>query len=134
MSLYICVIDPCTDSDADGLEIYSEEFDEFRNFVAEQLDDDFQVLMSFDPWDGVWTVEEARALSVEVTLIEMRLRQTKIPRRLMGKAMKRARVRRRGVPRSMNEYFITNNGDPIAMNLRMLAELCIELQGSIRSQ
>ena len=34
----------------------------------------------------------------------------------------------------MNEYFVTNNGDPIAMNLRVLAELCIELQGSIRSQ
>ncbi len=134
MSVYICVIDPSTDTDANGLEVSSDEFDEFRDFVAEQIEDDFPVLMGFDTWDGEWTLDEARALSIEVTLIEMRLRQTKIPRPMLGKAMKRARVRRRGVPRSMNEYFITHNGEPMARTLRLLAKLCIEVRGTIRSQ
>lgn len=134
MSVYICVIDPATDRDANGLAMTSTEFAEFRTFVAEQIEGDFSVLMGFDTWDGEWTLEEARALSIEATLIEMRLRQTKIPRRLVAKAMKRARVRGQAVPRSMNEYFITHDGEPIASTLRVLATLCIALEGTIRSQ
>lgn len=134
MSVYICVVDPNTHAGASGLEISSGEFEEFRSFIAEHFEDEFPVFMGFDVSDGVWTLEQARALAIEVTLIEMSLRQIKIPRRLLGKAMKRARVRRQEVPRSMNEYFIAYNGQPMAMRLRLLAKECIEVQGTIRSQ
>lgn len=134
MSVYICVIDPKTEEDATGFSITSGEFGEFRTYVAKRIEGDFPILMGFDTWDGEWSVEEARTLAIEATLIEMELRRRKIPIRLRPEAMNRARHRDGQGPRSMDDYFITHDGESMAMTLRLLAEMCIELNGTIRSQ
>ena len=134
MSVYLCVIDPDSGDDIDGVEISSSEFSEFRSYVAAALGGDVRTLIDFDTWDGRWTALEAQTLSIELTIVEHELKSTKIPISLRSKAERRARDRDGTQPQSMNDFFIDHDGQPLARSLRRLAEGCIRHQGQIRSQ
>jgi hypothetical protein len=130
VGLYLCVFaSPTRDDELEGVEVGSyDDFHALRTAVADRLEGGqwgsrFPVLMAHADSDGEWSAQDARALAVELRVIEEEL--AALPAIGFVEGSWQASVSRGAglIPVSLAECFIDVDGEPLFARLRALTDV-----------
>jgi hypothetical protein len=138
MGLYLCVFATDeVDEELEGVDVGGyDDFHEFRQAVCDHVENGSwaskcPVLMNHSDSDGTWSSDEAAAMSAELGAIEGRFRQLP-PRAAEG--WKQKLFRMYGTPRSLADYFIDVDGEPLIQRLSELAAVAVRRSRPISFQ
>lgn len=116
MGLYLCVISS-TGGELEGVEVgFYADFNFFRDSVTAAVERGLPgsicpTLINHSDSDGEWTVEDAKALRVELESIEQIM--TKLPPTQQNTPWKLAVMKSVGIkPQSLNDCFFDIDGEP----------------------